>query len=72
MLAAILTKRECHVFLGHMSDNHHDPRRDNNEYRRAFSTIRRILEKERMPVPHLHRTYRIGLEPVGTSDMVEI
>jgi phosphoribosyl 1,2-cyclic phosphodiesterase len=70
MLAAILTKQESHVFLGHMSDNHHEPERDNNEYRRALSTIRKILEKERTPAPHLHRTYRIGLEPVGTSDLI--
>lgn len=72
MLAAILTSRECHVFLGHMSENHADPERDNNDHRRAAATVRRILEKERLPLPHIHRTYRIGLEPVGTSDLVEV
>jgi hypothetical protein len=36
------------------------------------ATVRRILEKERLPLPHLHRTYRIGREVVGTSDLVEI
>ncbi len=72
MLAAILTGRNSHVFLGHMSDNHHDPQRDNNDHRRAVATVRRILEKEQLPLPHLHRTYRIGLEAVGTSDLVEI
>jgi phosphoribosyl 1,2-cyclic phosphodiesterase len=72
MLAAILTDRSRHVFLGHVSNNHHDPERDNNDHRRALSTIRRVLESAGIPAPHLHRTYRIGLEPTGTSALIEL
>ena len=72
MLAAILTERDCHVFLGHVSENHFDPRQDNNDYRRSVETIRGLLQRERLPVPHLHRTYRIGREPSRPSDRIEI
>lgn len=71
-LAAILDGGECHVFLGHLSENHVDSERDNNDYLRAHTEVRRHLEKLRVPVPHLHRTYRIGRETTGPSPIVEV
>lgn len=71
-LAAILTGRDCHVFLAHLSENHVDPTRDNNDHRRAQSEVRRYLERHGVPVPHLHRTYRIGREASQPSVIAEV
>lgn len=71
-LAGTLTGAPCHVFLAHLSENHNDPRRDNNDFHRAQATVRRLLEAERIPVPHLHRTYRIGREASQPSVVVEV
>ena len=71
-LAALVTKRDCHVFLGHLSENHQEPSRDNNNYGRAAATVRDLLRLERLPIPHLHRTYRRGLEPGKPSALIEI
>ena len=71
-LAAILDGRECHVFLGHLSENHVDALRDNNDHARAHAEVRRHLERLGVPVPHLHRTYRIGRESTGPSRIVEV
>jgi phosphoribosyl 1,2-cyclic phosphodiesterase len=71
-LARILTGKACHVFLGHLSENHVDPLRDNNDHRRAQAEVRRYLEQHRVPVPHLHRTYRIGREASQPSVVAEV
>lgn len=71
-LAACMTKRECHVFLGHLSENHQDPARDNNSFDRAAAAVRELLRRERLPIPHLHRTFRRGLEPGKPSVLIEI
>jgi phosphoribosyl 1,2-cyclic phosphodiesterase len=72
MLAAILSRRDCHVFLGHVSENHHDPAFDNNDSRRAIETVEQVLVRDRLPIPYLHRTYRIGRRAAGISDLVEV
>jgi phosphoribosyl 1,2-cyclic phosphodiesterase len=71
-LASIIDGEGMHVFLGHVSDNHSDPRRDNNQHGTALSAIRSFLQRQGTPVPHLHKTHRIGLAPGGPSVMVEI
>ncbi len=71
-LAAILTDRPCHIFLGHVSENHQDERQDNNSHRRALAQVRRVLEREKIPMPEFHRTWRIGREPGRASDCVEV
>jgi phosphoribosyl 1,2-cyclic phosphodiesterase len=71
-LAAVLTRKDCHVFLGHLSENHRDPARDNNDHRRAQSQVRRFLEEEGAPMPLLHRTYRIGREATQPSVIAEV
>lgn len=71
-LAGILTDRSCHVFFGHLSENHEDPRQDNNDHRIAYDTITSVLRREHLPLPHLHRTYRIGRRPSGPSELIEI
>jgi phosphoribosyl 1,2-cyclic phosphodiesterase len=71
-LAALLTKDDCHVFLGHLSENHLDPAKDNNSFRKAAARVREVCRRERLPLPHLHRTYRRGLDPGRPSALVEI
>jgi phosphoribosyl 1,2-cyclic phosphodiesterase len=71
-LAAILDGRPRHVFLGHLSENHSSPRRDNNDYRVAFAEAERVLARERLPLPQWHRTYRMGRDPAGVSEVVEV
>jgi len=70
-LAAILTDEETHVFLGHLSANHLDPRQDNNGVRAAVETVREVLTRERVPMPILHETHRIGRRARGPSDIVD-
>jgi phosphoribosyl 1,2-cyclic phosphodiesterase len=57
-LTRILSERTGHVFLAHMSINHRDPRDDNNSFRLAKGTVKRVLEEEGVPVPELLKTYR--------------
>lgn len=71
-LAEILTDKRAHVFLGHLSENHEDPRQDNNDHRTAHDAVSAILARRGLPLPRLHRTYRIGLRPSGPSDLIEI
>jgi phosphoribosyl 1,2-cyclic phosphodiesterase len=71
-LAGILTERNCHVLLGHLSENHEDPRQDNNDHRLAHDAVAALLERERLPLPHFHRTFRIGRRPSGPSDLIEL
>jgi phosphoribosyl 1,2-cyclic phosphodiesterase len=71
-LAGFLTSRDTHVFLGHLSDNHDDPRSDNNSREEAMRTVREVLRREGLPVPILHATHRIGKRTAGPSDLVVI
>ncbi len=71
-LSAILTDRRCHVFLGHLSENHQDPRRDNNDHRTAEAEVQSILERAGVPMPEFHRTWRIGRLPGRVSDIVQV
>jgi phosphoribosyl 1,2-cyclic phosphodiesterase len=58
-LAAVLTRKGCHVYLGHMSVPHPDPRMDNNTFEEAERTVTAILREAGAPTPHLHRTWRL-------------
>jgi phosphoribosyl 1,2-cyclic phosphodiesterase len=80
-LAVALTGNDCHVFLGHMSVPHSDPRMDNNDHRTAVETVTSILRKRGAPVPHLHRTWRLlaprkgsdgQTTPLPVADMIEL
>jgi phosphoribosyl 1,2-cyclic phosphodiesterase len=71
-LSDIVTREECHVFLGHLSENHRDPRRDNNDHRLAFAEVEDVLRRRGAPVPQLHRTWRIGREGAGPSTVVRV
>lgn len=71
-LACLLGDRPMHVYLGHLSENHNDPRRDNNSHEAAFSEVRRVLAREGIPEPYLHRTNRIGREQWGPSLVIEV
>lgn len=71
-LASVVESRATHVFLGHLSENHKDPRRDNNGHTLAFAEVVRVLSKAGTPVPQLHRTSRIGRKPNAPSVVLEI
>lgn len=71
-LAAIVDRPGCHVFLAHLSENHHDPRRDNNDHRTALDQVSRMLREAGAPFPTFHRTWRIGREPSRPSEVVEV
>lgn len=71
-LESLIVRPGTHVLLGHLSINHHGPslsrgerNRDNNSHELAETTVRRHLEAKGVPMPHLHRTYRIRNE--GTA-----
>ena len=80
-LCAALTRSGCHVYLGHMSVPHADPRMDNNNVDEALRTVSAMLQQAGAPQPHLHRTWRLLAPSKGTNgrsaplpvaDMIEI
>ncbi len=71
-IAAFLVSPDTHVFLGHMSDNHHDPSEDNNSKEEAVRTVREVLRREGLALPILHATHRIGKRSSGPSDVVVV
>ena len=74
-LAAVLTRKNCHVYLGHMSVPHADPRLDNNNAEEAVRTVTAILRKAGAPMPHLHRTWRLVAPrkgPDGRSERLPV
>lgn len=80
-LAGVLTRKGCHVYLGHMSVPHADPRKDNNDIDEATKTVTAILRKAGAPMPHLHRTWRLlaprkgpngKSEPLPMAEMIEL
>ena len=66
-LAGILTDRDAHVLLGHLSENHEDPRQDNNDHRSRTTSSRRSSSARGLPMPHMHRTFRIGRGRAGPA-----
>jgi len=71
-LAAIVQSAGCDVFLGHSSENHHNPFKDNNDYQLAAQEVARLFASERLPLPRLHRAPRIGREPARPGPCLEI
>jgi len=57
-LERAITSDTEHVFLAHLSNNHHDPRADNNSYDRALQSITRHLKRKNVRIPAFHQTYR--------------
>ncbi|MBM3287067.1 MAG: MBL fold metallo-hydrolase [Candidatus Eisenbacteria bacterium] len=72
ILSEILDDGSAHVFIGHVSENHHDPRQDNNESEHAMRVIRGLLARDGLPAPHLHRTYRIGRDASKASRVIVV
>jgi hypothetical protein len=72
LLASEMTPATTNVFLAHLSENHHDPRRDNNSFDLALGTLLAHLHERGRRVPPVHRTYRRGLSGGQPSDVVEI
>lgn len=71
-LLQIVEKPSAHVFLGHVSENHHSVRHDNNHHRVAMETVRNAFSRAGLTCPNLHRTHRIGLEAGRPTPLIEI
>ncbi|MGB9635839.1 MAG: MBL fold metallo-hydrolase [Thermoplasmata archaeon] len=70
-LSSIVSHKTKHVFLAHLSENHPEPRKDNNSYTIAKRKITLTL-KVRGILPEIHRTYRRGASEGRKSDIVTI
>ena len=72
LIASAVTRETTDVLLAHLSENHREPRRDNNGYELACETVTARLQAEGLPLPKLHRTHRRGLSDGEPSTVVEI
>ncbi len=72
VLAEIVRSRDVHVLLGHMSVNHVDPRRNNNTLQIALNTVESVFQQRRLPLPHIHPTYRLGRAATQPGALIEI
>ncbi|MBI2194417.1 MAG: MBL fold metallo-hydrolase [Planctomycetes bacterium] len=73
ILASVMSRgRTTDVFLAHLSENHHDPRRDNNRFDLARDAVLNWLQHRGLAAPRLHRTYRRGLTQGKPSAVVEV
>jgi phosphoribosyl 1,2-cyclic phosphodiesterase len=72
LLASEMTSATTNVFLAHLSENHHDPRRDNNSFDLALGTLLAHFQADGRQAPPIHRTYRRGLSNGQPSEVVEI
>jgi len=59
-LDEIVTNSTEKIFLGHMSINHNDYIRDNNQYTLARSIVINKLKNSRSYLPNILPTYRVG------------
>ncbi|MGQ9582258.1 MAG: MBL fold metallo-hydrolase [Thermoplasmatota archaeon] len=71
LLRRTLTAEATAVFLAHISENHHDPRRDNNDFETARGVVTRAIEETGLRTP-LHRTYRRGRREGRRSELVGV
>lgn len=69
-LREILSGPDGHVLLGHVSENHRRPDQNNNHWLTAEDTVRLAFGRAGHRSPHLHRTYRSGIDPGRTSDVI--
>lgn len=69
-LAGIVDESTSDIFLAHMSENHHDPRKDNNDFHLAQELVSRKLKASDKYHARLHRTYRRGKTESRPSDVV--
>ncbi len=82
-LERLIERPGTHVWLGHLSVNHHgfelrrgERNRDNNTHELAESTVLKHLESKGVPRPYLHRTFRIRNEGTcwgpGPGPIIEV
>jgi len=60
------------VFLGHISENHPNPKSDNNSFEHARQAVINSLKRAKKPIPAIHRTYRSGLRKGQPSILLEL
>jgi len=72
ILAQSMSESTTDVFLGHISENHPDPKSDNNSFELARQAVVDSLKSAEQPIPTIHQTYRIGLRKGQPSIMLEL
>lgn len=72
LLAETVTQQTQHVFLAHISENHNDPRRDNNSFEQASRTVTDFFRHQGLRLPSLYRTYRRGATEGRASISVSV
>jgi len=70
-LSLTATEKTKHVFLAHLSENHKEPKKDNNSYYIARRKVSQCLRQFGLR-PCLHRTFRYGPRESKKSDVVRI
>lgn len=71
-LLEILSGPRAHVLLGHVSENHLDPRRDNNRTDLALREVEQVFRRAGLTLPQIHRTYREGRLGGRSSALIEV
>lgn len=72
VVVQLASPRLRHLFLAHLSENHHNPRKDNNVYEWARECVLERLDQARVPEPRLHRTWRRGRTEGRPSTVVSV
>ena len=71
VLRRVLTPETKAVFPAHISDNHYDPRRDNNDFATASSGVAMAIAELGLHT-RIYRTYRKEKTPGQRSELVSI
>jgi phosphoribosyl 1,2-cyclic phosphodiesterase len=61
-----------HLFLAHLSENHHNPLKDNNSFRAARDCVLRCLDEAAISAPTIHRTFRRGRTEGRPSEVITV
>lgn len=72
LLAQSMSESTTDVFLGHISENHPNPKSDNNSFELARQAVIDSLKRADKPIPAIHRTYRSGLRKGHPSIVLEM
>lgn len=71
-LANAVDERTTDIFIAHLSENHHDPTKDNNDFHTALKVISQKLKIADKSHPKIHRTYRRGKTESRPSQIISL
>ncbi|MDA0839341.1 MAG: MBL fold metallo-hydrolase [Planctomycetota bacterium] len=72
LLALSISESTTDIFLGHLSENHPNPKSDNNSFELARQAVIHSLRQAEKPIPAIHRTYRTGLRKGQSSILLKL